>query len=371
VEAARTAREAGADVTLFSGEDVVPYFRPRLVALAFGQAEFPAIQMHPAAWYAGQGIDLRLDSRVDSLAVDGAGVSVGDAVRFDGAVIASGAAPIVPPVGAPAPAGVLPLWSVAHAQAIRRRVKRGGGVTIVGGGILGIEAALRAVEAGMHVELVELMDRLMPAQFGARASAVLLRRLRDMGIGVMLGRRLTSAADSADGRLRMVLDDGRAWDTDLCLVSIGARPDRGLAAAAGCTVERGVVVDAHLRTSRPHCFAAGDLIQFQGLTRCSVREAASQGRIAGANVVRSLKGEPLQPYRPETLPLTFKSRDFELYSIGHAGGDGCEEHLLEGTTESIIRSLIIRDGIPLGVQMIGTRQGFDEYADLIKRGPPG
>jgi hypothetical protein len=88
-------------------------------------------------------------------------------------------------------------------------------------------------------------------------------------------------------------------------------------------------------------------------------------------VVSFLKGKPEKSYAPQTLPLMFRSGDFELYSVGDPGGDGCEEHLLEGSSESVIRSLIRRDGIPVGVQMIGTREGFDRCADLVvkARGP--
>jgi hypothetical protein len=87
--------------------------------------------------------------------------------------------------------------------------------------------------------------------------------------------------------------------------------------------------------------------------------------------VAALQGRELHPYQPETSLLSFRSKDFEIYSLGQPGGVGCEEHLLDGMTESVIRTLIMKDGIPLGVQMIGTREGFDEHAAAIRRGKMG
>ncbi len=367
VEAARVAREAGADVTLFSAEGVVPYYRPRLVALAFGQAELPAIVQRPAEWYTKQGIDLRLNAPVDAFNAETRQiVSGGQAQSFDGIIVASGAQPVVPPFARDGGPAVLPLWTVEHARAIRARVHSGGRLVVVGGGILGIEAALRALEAGMTVTIVELMDRLMPAQFGERASAVLLRRLQDRGIHVILGHAITAAAGDA-GSARLTLDDERTLDADLCLVSIGARPDKRLATAAGLDTDRGITVNGFLQTRYPGCFAAGDAIQVAGVTRCSMKEATTQGKVAGGNLAAFLDGRSMTAYEAETVPLTFRAKDFEIYSIGQPGGVGYEEHLLEGSTESVIRSLVMKDGIPLGVQMIGSREGFDEYAAAVKR----
>jgi NAD(P)H-nitrite reductase large subunit len=372
VEAARAARQAGAEVTLLSAESVLPYYRPRLVAYAFGQAEFEAIRMHPADWYSGQGIDLRLDAPVEAIGLRERTVTAaGRTEPFDALVIAAGANPNVPAFAGANAEAVLPLWNVRHAAMIRGRVKPGGRLVIIGGGILGIEAALRALDAGMTVHIIELMARLMPAQLGHKASSVLLHRLKEKGLSVVLGHAVKSAEALPGAGVRLELDDHRTLEADLCFVSIGSKPDCSLPSAAGVAVERGVVVDAQLRTSDSLCFAAGDMIQFHGLTRCSALEATNQGRIAGANAAAAIQGGALRTYQPETLPLMFRSGDFELYAIGQPGGVGYEEHLLDGTTESVIRSLVTRDGIPFGVQMIGTRHEFDRCATLVKKTQKG
>jgi nitrite reductase (NADH) large subunit len=367
VEAAKAAREGGAEVTLFSNERVVPYYRPRLVALAFGQAEFPAIQIKPLEWYAQQKIELRLATEISGCDPLNLRVTTAQGVEpFDGLVIAIGSIPVLPPFVKDGGGFIWPLWNVPHAEAIRQRVGPGKRLVVVGGGILGIEAALHGVEAGMSVTIVELMNRLMPAQFGARASSALLRGLEERGIRVLLGHGIASAKPGATA-VTLGLDNGASLDAEVCLVSIGARPDKTLAISAGLACERGVLVDETLRSPFPQCYAAGDMIQFEGVTRCSMKEASAQGKLAVLNLMATLQGRAGQPYKPETIPLTFRSKNFEIYAIGDVSCAGSEEQILDGSTETLIRALVLKDGVPVGVQMIGTREGFDSYAAEVKK----
>jgi len=367
VEAAKAARENGADVTLFSNENVVPYYRPKLVALAFGQAEFTSIQIKPLDWYAQQNITLRLATEVTGLDLLKHGVTTAQGSEsFDGLVMALGSVPVLPPFVKDGGGFIFPLWNVRHAEAIRSHVGKGKRLVIVGGGILGIEAALHGIESGMSVTIVELMNRLMPAQFGARASSALLRGLEERGIQVILGHGIASAKANASS-VTLGLDQGEPLEADLCLVSIGARPDKALANSAGVSCERGVLVDGSLQTQFPQCYAAGDMIQVDGVTRCSMKEASAQGKLAALNLIASMKGGVGQMYKPETIPLTFRSKNFEIYAIGEVSCSGAEEHILDGSTETLIRALVLKDGVPVGVQMIGTREGFDSYAAEVKK----
>lgn len=370
VEAARVAAEAGAEVHLYSAESVLPYFRPRLPAVAFGQEEPRAIQMRALDWYEQKGIHLHVGTAIETL--DRAGLALtsgGPPTRFDGIVLATGAGPIVPPLAAAGGDRLLPLWCLTQALAIRARVKPGGQALVLGGGILGIEAALRAQNAGMAVTVVERLERLMPAQLGAKASAALLTLLQKQGISVLLQRTAVQAALTAGGeRLVLHLDDGRVLEADLGLISMGARPQQALAAAAGLATERGIRVDAFLQTSAERVFAVGDAVQWQGVTRCSAREAAAQGRLGGANLVAALQGRPLTAYASEAAPLVFKTKEIELYALGQPAGEGSQEWLLDASEDSTFRALAITGGVVAGVQMIGTRRDFDQYAEMVRCG---
>jgi nitrite reductase (NADH) large subunit len=367
VEAARVSAEKGASVVMFSGEQVLPYYRPRLVALAFGQVDFSAIQIKPLSWYEQSKIDLRLNTPV--VAIDPEKKQVFTATGnelFDGLIIACGGIPVMPDFSRDGGELVVPLWNITHASAIRKRIQKDARLVIVGGGILGIEAALHAAEAGMDVCIVELMSRLMPIQFGSRASCALLRRLESKGIRVLLGSGISRATRKSE-KVTLDLANGESCDAELCLVSIGARPEKALAVSAKLPCERGMVVNDFLKTPIDGCYAAGDVIQFNGITRCSMKESASQGKVAALNLISSIEGSTGQRYVPETVPLTFRSKDFEIYSIGETASPGAEEHLLDGSTETLIRALIVKEGVPVGVQMVGTREGFDSYAAEVKK----
>jgi pyruvate/2-oxoglutarate dehydrogenase complex dihydrolipoamide dehydrogenase (E3) component len=127
------------------------------------------------------------------------------------------------------------------------------------------------------------------------------------------------------------------------------------------------LVDETLQTPVPYCFAAGDVIQMNGVTRCSIKEASAQGKIAALNLVAAIQGRAGQVYKPETIPLTFRSKNFEIYAIGEVSCPGSEEQILDGSTETLIRALVLKDGVPVGVQMIGTREGFDTHASEVKK----
>ena len=105
-------------------------------------------------------------------------------------------------------------------------------------------------------------------------------------------------------------------------------------------------------------------------TRFAVREATAQGRLAGTNAVAAAHGQPGAVHQPMRLPLTYKAQAFELYAIGLADGPGCETQCLEESKDdATFRALILQNGVLVGVQMIGTREGFDDYAARVQPPP--
>lgn len=371
VEAAVAARRGGAaSVVLFSDEAVPPCFRPRLPEVAFGQAPLEAILVHPASWYAARGIELRLQAAVREIdPAAPAAVSAAGRERFDALVLATGALPLMPPLEGLTPGmPVLPLWRAADTARIRARVVPGRRMVVIGGGILGIEAALRGREAGLEVIIVERLPRLLPLQLGPAASAVVLDILARRGLDVRLGRVIVAAESRGNGLL-LRLDEGGSLTADMALAATGARPNAALAAAAGLRVDRGVIVDETLRTSSPAVFAAGDVAQTGPPARCALRTATLQGRVAGANAAADNDG--LRRYNGAEAPVAFKTRELELYSAGTpAPGEGeHEERLDDGTLPHVYRAVIRRGGQIVGVQMVGTREGFDALAGQIPAQP--
>jgi nitrite reductase (NADH) large subunit len=362
VEAAVAARAAGVEVTLFSNEATPPYFRPRLVAVAMGQATPDEILMHPAEWYAERGIALRRGAPVEAVDATALSVSAGGVTtRHDALVLACGATPLRPTFPGETPDMPLAtLWSLEQALAIARRVRAGGRLAVIGGGILGLECALRAAARGMRATVIEKQPRLLPLLLGAEASALLQSQVAAKGVDFQIGRAVAAVEGAADG-VTLRLDDGAALAAELVLVCIGARPNLSLARQAGLAVERGVLADAALQ-ARPGFFVAGDVCQVGTRpARGAAREAAAQGRAAGGNAAAWLTGKALTPFVFETAPAGLRYGGVEIWSAGCVTGEGAETRRLEGAG---YRAVTRRAGVLVGVQMVGTREGFD---DLVGR----
>jgi NAD(P)H-nitrite reductase large subunit len=368
VEAAASARQAGADVVLFSDESVLPYFRPRLPSVAFGQMTPDAIAIHPLDWYAAKGIELRLDAAVAGLETATRTVlSKAGREVFDAVVLANGAVPRLPGLDGLQPGlPVFTLWNQADAAKLCAQAKPGRRLVVVGGGILGIEAALRACEAGLDCTVLERLPRLMPMQFGETGSAAIRTTLESLGIRIMTGDRLM-AIQPRSGGVRLLRGDAEPVDADCVLFAIGAAPNAAMGRAAGLAVARGICVDEHLQTPSPRIFAAGDVAQLGDTVRCSVRSAAVQGRLAGANAAAAAAGAPLARHENQEYPVFFKSRELELYAIGRTVSDLLVEARLDDGTEPGRHRVVVKDGeAVVGVQMVGTREGFDDLAARMK-----
>jgi len=371
VEAAAAAAAAGADVDLFSNEAVPPYFRPRLIAVACGQADPEGVALHPGEWYAANGIRLHLDApvvvfdpelrRVVCKAADAA---------YDAVVLACGSQPILPRIdGLTEGMPVSGLWTMRDARKLRERIAPGARVLVLGGGVLGLETALRAAAAGAKPVVAERLPRLLGNHFSGTAAAVLHEQVAAAGVDVRCNRTVLLFRGESDGSVTAVLDDGSTAAADLVVCSIGASPNRMLAQAAGIETDRGVLVDGNLQTAWPGVFAAGDLAQRRGGgLRCSARDAALQGRTAGANAAASAARRELKPYTPPLPTISLKVGGFEAHAIGSAGGDAeREERLDNGAARRVCRILVRRGETVVGVQMVGSREGFDAACEAWGR----
>jgi nitrite reductase (NADH) large subunit len=370
VEAAQQAGRLGAQTVLFSSESVLPYYRPRVVALAFGRVELDGIYLKPKRWYEEHAIDLRLNSPTEQLDARGKIITAGGRQeRFDALIVATGAAPALLPFVREFPSDIIPLWAVPQSLLIRERVNRVRELVIVGGGISGIESALYARDAGLNVTVVEKMDRVMAMQFGLRAGGVLSHVLEERGIRLLTGRYAVRVSKEND-RLKIVLDDGLELSCDLILTTAGTTRKLELFQQAGLKTDRGILVDEHLQTSVPGVFACGDIAQRGSIGTATVARASQHGRGAADNAIAWLQGRPLSRV-PDPVPsLSFRHTDTEFYAIGSTTGGNLLERVLSDDERSVYRSILLEDGILRGVQMVGSHDGLQQLASTLGQSCP-
>ena len=386
VEAAWRASQLGAQVVLFSGESVLPYFRPRVVALAFGQVELDSMYLRPEPWYREHGIDLRLNAETIHLDAYAKAVTAGGREEiFDALILATGAAPALLAFVQEFPHDVIPLWGVRESLAIRARLDTARRLLILGGGISGVEAALYAREAGRDVTMVEKREHIIPQQLSPGAAGVLTRRLQKTGVNVVTGRSAATVSKQ-NGQLHVILDgppnaarrvwgpdDARELTCDLILTTVGTTKNLRLFAQAGIKTDRGIVVDEHQQTSVPGVFACGDIAQRDGVRTTTVVRAHAQGHGAGENAVALVQSRKPAYVAEPVSPLLFKHRDTEIQAVGPTAGEGWEERVLTSDGETVYRSIFLQNSDPStdtegtlrGVQMIGSHEGFRHLLDCL------
>lgn len=371
IAAALAAHKAGAMfVTLFSREPVLPFARPKLPEAAFSDGDVLPFAYHSKAWYAQNGIELRLDTPVTSLDAEARVIKTLDGEEFyDAYVIAGGANPLKPIIpGLMASPSLFTLWSYDDARRISRNIRRGRRMAVVGGGILGIDTALRAAKAGKEVILMEKGARLMESRLDKDASDFIVKLLESKGVEVRTNTSIISGQQIASKMCLKLEGETKTLDVDMTVLTVGAKANLSLAQSAGIAVDRGICVDETMQTSASNVYAAGDAVQF-GLSRhCCEPSAIEQGRIAGYNAVQAVSGGEPVICPTHEFPLRHYGSEIQVHVWGQTTERSINAKVVKMTggmagakKGSSVRLKVVRpDGVVAGVQMVGTDVGFDE-----------
>ncbi len=375
IEAAVAARKAGATaVTVYSREACLPYFRSRLPEIAFGSGDVASIAIHPQEWYEQAGLTLRLDTPVTNIEVgDMLLIKTPDGDEMvDSLVFANGAGALKPVIpGLLASSAVYTLWSADDAKRLSSHIRRVRSIAVLGGGVLGVESALRARKAGLKVHLIEKLSRLMPLQLDASPSAAVRAYLEGVGVKVHTDTTLESASQVASKVSLRLVGVEKPLDVDIVLVTVGSRSNTALAQSAGLTCDRGICVDETLQTTCPQIYAAGDCVQYGLQTRNSAAAAVLQGRIAGFNAVISTMSGQFLTCPSDEIPLHMKAYDLEVHTWGQTA-ESCMgakiKRLDNGKKPGIVKLKVVRsDKVVVGAQMVGTSDGFDDIVGQSSR----
>ena len=337
-----------AKVTLVDGEGVPPYYRLNLTRYLAGEIDRDAMPIHDASWYADRRIELvsgarveRIDAGAKKLALAG-----GDEIPYDRLVLAMGSHPFVPPIEGTGLAGVHSLRTSVDAEAILASALAGPCV-VIGGGVLGMETAAGLARRGADVALLESHGWIMPRQLSEPAGAVIEQHLAEIGVRLRKQAR-TTVLQGADRVAAVQLNDGTSIPAQLVVLATGVRSNTHLARRAGLDVDRGVVVDARLRTSDPSVFAAGDVAEHDGRVYGTWATSQFQGAIAGANAAG---GELVFENLPRSN--TLKILGLDLLSIGDfAVIDGSYDVLTEESDRQFAQ-FVFHDGRLAGAILIG------------------
>jgi len=369
ITAARTIREQSPDtkIEIYTEEEDHYYPRPQLIELLAERVPLERVFLYNEQWYRDRGIAIHLRARVEGLEPERGQIILRNGAKagYDRLLLATGARPHLPQIPGIEHEGIFTLRTVRDALALKGGAQGAKELLVIGGGLLGLEAA-RAICAatGARAYVLERREWPLSRQLDRQSGELLMERLREMDVEIITAAQ--SKGILGDGRVREVeLADGRTIEGDLVLITTGIQPNSELAQQAGLKVNRGVTVDQHLQTSAPEVYAAGDVAEFKGRIYGIIPAALDQARTAALNIV----GQEAK-YRG-TVPFnTLQVAGIELFSVGEINpqGEGYEEQRLRDEERGIYKRLVFKDGKLVGAILLGTKKNSVQLARLIASG---
>ncbi|MBF0583821.1 MAG: NAD(P)/FAD-dependent oxidoreductase [Magnetococcales bacterium] len=354
-------------ITVFGAEAHAGYNRILLSSVLAGDKEMEQIITHPPAWFAERGIALhtacpisRID-RSDRAVID----AHGKRHAYDRLLLATGSHPILLPLPGKELPGVVPFRDAWDVERMVLAARGGGKAVVIGGGLLGLEAAMGLKNRGMEVTVVHLMDTLMERQLDAAAGALLKAELETRSLSFRMPAE--SAAILGEGHVSgLQLKSGELLPADLLVMAVGIRPNVDLAREAGLVCGRGIVVNDTLTTSDPDIVAVGECVEHRGMVYGLVAPLYAQGEV----LAQQLADAPAAgSYEGSVVSTRLKVTGVSVYSGGEIHETAMDEVILfQDPAQRIYKKLVVRDERIRGVVLLGDTEDGPWYSSLMHRG---
>jgi NAD(P)H-nitrite reductase large subunit len=372
VSAAREIRsiDAAVPVRMLTEERHLPYYRPSLTEY-IGDSTVESrsnFLLNQEAWYRDRNVVLSLGAKVVS--IDPAGKTVtaasGESIPYGKLILANGSTPFVPFKEAAGKKNVFSIRTLDDARAANDCSGKVKSAVVIGGGLLGLEAAHSLLGKGVRVTVIEGADRILPRQLDADSSRILQNILVGANVALVMGRAIEAIQGEA-GATGVRLKDGEVIPADMVIISIGVRPNIEIAKTCGIAVNRAVVVNERMETSVPGVYACGDVAEFNGKCISLWMPAMKQGKVAGSNAA----GKPAE-FLDEAYPAILNSFGTRIYSAG----DICQErkegeyrvHTAGDPTKNQHKKLFFMEDRLVGFILIGDISESQKLAMAVKNG---
>lgn len=348
-------------ITIVSEETLPFYYRLRLNDYIGGEIDEAALIARKPEWYAERRITLKTGVKATYAEPEQQVIvtSSNERLPYDALLIATGSRSFVPPITGADKPGVFTIRTVADARQIIAYCAEVNRVVLIGGGLLGLEAGKALLRRGKQVTVVEFFPRLLPRQLDERGAKRLQGIMEEMGFAFCLGAT-TKEISGSTGPESVVLADGQALPAEMVIISAGVRPSLDLADGLGLACNKGILVDANLRTNRPEIFAAGDVAEFNGVIHGIWPTAMQQGKAAGANMAGVET-----TYQAAVNANKLKVVGIDLGSAGEIDGDNRFSAKIE-ENETVYKKIVYNDDRQvIGCIMLGDTSHFAAVTKAI------
>ncbi|SFK75374.1 NAD(P)/FAD-dependent oxidoreductase [Methylocapsa palsarum] len=352
-------------IVVIGAEPFRAYNRVLLSSVLAGEIAAADIELKPSQWWEGRGVTNLYGSPVAGVDRNAKTVRLesGLELPYSKLVFATGSHPIRLPRPGMDLQGVMTFRTMGDVDAMLREAALGRRAAVIGGGLLGLEAAYGLAKAGVKVTLIHVVDRLMERQLDASAARLLAEAMRTKGVEVMLEAEtdFIVGTDRAEG---VALKNGIQIEADLVVCAVGVRPNADLARAAGLAVNRGIVVDDAMATSDADIFALGECAEHRGVAYGLVEPAYEQAKV----LARRLTGDSRAAFAGSTLATNLKIAGVALFSAGDFNDAGREAIVFEDPAAGVYKKLVIEAGRLVGAVLFGDAVDGLWYQDLIRSG---
>lgn len=301
------------DITVFGEEPHPNYNRIQLSYVLEGSKTVDDIILNDRAWYAEHGIELRTGTRISRIDTADKRVytDTGDSAPYDVLILATGSKPLFLPIPGIYKRNVVGFRDIADCEAMIHASSAKKKAAVIGGGLLGLEAAKGLVQLGMETTVVHLLDVLMERQLDAAAANMLQRELERQGIKFAMGKRTTelTGGEEVEG---LLFSDGTALEAELVVMAAGIVPNAELARTGGIAVGRGILVDDYMRTSVKDVYAVGECCEHRGVCYGLVAPLYEQGAVLSKTVC----GVDTEPYTGSVVSTKLKISGVDVFSAG-------------------------------------------------------
>lgn len=354
------------DISVIGAEPHPNYNRIMLSPVLAGEKTIDDIILNERDWYKENDIELTTGDPVVEInrAARKVVTQSGDELEYDRLLLATGSNPFIIPVPGHDKSGVIGFRDIADVDAMLAASKEYKKAVVIGGGLLGLEAANGLMKNGMDVTVVHLMDKLMERQLDAPAAALLKASLEEKGMTFLMEASTTEIL--GNGRVTGVrFANGDEMEADLVVMAVGIRPNIQLAQDAGIHCERGVVVNDTMQTFDPRVYAVGECVQHRNECYGLVAPLFEQAKVA-ANHLANLG---IAKYEGSVTSTKLKVTGIDLFSAGEFNEqDGDETLVMTDTTEGVYKKLVVRDNRIKGAVMYGDTLDGPWYFNLMREG---
>lgn len=351
------------EIEVFGAEPHGNYNRIMLSPVLSGEKKLDDIMLHPHSWYAERGITFNAGDEVVKidrkrrLVVAQSGYTT----SYDRLVIATGSQPVILPLPGKELEGVTTFRDIYDINKMIDASEKYQHAVVIGGGLLGLEAAHGLNKRGMKVTVIHLMDRLMERQLDHVAADMLKTTLEQRGMRIELNAQ-TQEIVGTDRVTGICLNDGTEIAADLVVMAVGIRPNIELAKSAGLHCERGVVVNDIMQTFDPRIYAVGECVQHRGIAYGLVEPLWGQAFVCATQLAE--RGS-IQ-YRGTQLATQLKVSGVEVFSAGNLTSDeSCEDLVIRDTKRGIYKRLILKNNQVQGAVLYGDARDGTWYSELI------